>query len=62
MVVITTPTAAFHSLAPEDLSFNDMAQGMVDMMAAKNAGLDNAELRTPQSTSPTSFRNGARTY
>jgi uncharacterized protein YbjT (DUF2867 family) len=33
-----------------------MAQGMVDMMAAKNAGLDNAEPRTPQSTTPTSFR------
>jgi uncharacterized protein YbjT (DUF2867 family) len=33
-----------------------MAQGMVDMMAAKDAGLDNAEARTPQSTTPTSFR------
>lgn len=33
-----------------------MAQGMTDMAAAKNAGLDNAEPRTPQSTSPTSFR------
>jgi uncharacterized protein YbjT (DUF2867 family) len=78
-------------LGPEDLSFNDMAQimsevlgkpvrfqqisleafkarlieqgvsaamaqGVVAMMAAKNEGLDNAEPRTPQSTSPTSFR------
>ncbi len=33
-----------------------MAQGMADMAAAKNAGLDNAEPRTAQSTSPTSFR------
>jgi uncharacterized protein YbjT (DUF2867 family) len=33
-----------------------MAQGMVDMMAAKTAGLDDAERRTPRSTSPTSFR------
>jgi uncharacterized protein YbjT (DUF2867 family) len=33
-----------------------MAQGMVDMMTAKNEGLDNAEPRTPQSTTPTSFR------
>lgn len=33
-----------------------MAQGMVDMMVAKNDGLDNAEPRTPQSTTPTSFR------
>jgi uncharacterized protein YbjT (DUF2867 family) len=78
-------------LGPEDLSFNDMAQimsevlgkpvrfqqisfetfkarlieqgvseamaqGVVDMMAAVNEGLNNAEPRTPQSTSPTSFR------
>ncbi|MBX5460455.1 MAG: NmrA family transcriptional regulator, partial [Steroidobacteraceae bacterium] len=78
-------------LGPEDLSFNDMArimsdvlgkpvrfrqisledfmanllrsgmseamaQGMVDMMAAKNQGLDNAEPRTPESTTPTTFR------
>ena len=33
-----------------------MAQGMVDMMVAKNGGLDNAEPRTPQSTTPTTFR------
>jgi uncharacterized protein YbjT (DUF2867 family) len=78
-------------LGPEDLSFNDMAeimsevlgkpvrfqqipgeafkatltgfgmseamaQGMLDMMVAKSEGLDNAEPRTPQSTTPTSFR------
>jgi uncharacterized protein YbjT (DUF2867 family) len=78
-------------LGPEDLSFNDMAeiisevlgkpvrfqqisfeafkagfidrgaseafaQGMTDMMSAKNQGLDNAEPRTPASTTPTSFR------
>lgn len=33
-----------------------MARGMVDMMAAKDAGLDNAKPRTPQSTKPTPFR------
>jgi len=78
-------------LGPEDLSFNDMArimsevlnkpvrfeqisfeayksrfidfgmseamaQGMTDMAAAKNNGLDNAEPRTPENTTPTSFR------
>ena len=78
-------------LGPEDLSFNDMArimsevlgkpvrfqqipfeaykarfiefgmseamaQGMTDMAAAKNEGLDNAEPRTPENTTPTSFR------
>ncbi|RWQ40964.1 MAG: NmrA family transcriptional regulator [Mesorhizobium sp.] len=78
-------------LGPEDLSFNDMAQimsqvlgkpvrfeqvsfeafragfiergaseafaqAMVDMLEAKNEDLDTAELRTPESTTPTSFR------
>jgi len=78
-------------LGPEDLSFNDMAQilsevlgkpvryqqisfeayksrfvrfgmseamaqGMADMALAKNMGLDNAEPRTPENTTPTSFR------
>ena len=78
-------------LGPEDLSFNDMArimsevlgqpvrfqqipgeaykarllergmseamaQGNLDMLIAKNQGLDNAEPRTPHSTTPTSFR------
>jgi uncharacterized protein YbjT (DUF2867 family) len=33
-----------------------MAQGMVDMLMAKNEGLDNAVPRTPQSTTPTTFR------
>jgi uncharacterized protein YbjT (DUF2867 family) len=78
-------------LGPEDLSFNEMArimsdvlgksigfkqipmeafkgrlagfgmseamvQGYLDMMTAKNEGLDNMVLRTPESTTPTSFR------
>jgi uncharacterized protein YbjT (DUF2867 family) len=78
-------------LGPEDLSFNDMArimsevlgkpvrfqqipfeayrsrfvqfgmseamaQGMTDMAMAKNDGLDNGEPRTPENTTPTSFR------
>jgi uncharacterized protein YbjT (DUF2867 family) len=78
-------------LGPEDLSFNDMAaimaevlgkpiryqrvsfeaykagfvergmsdamaQGMTDMARAKNEGLNNAEPRTPENTTPTSFR------
>jgi uncharacterized protein YbjT (DUF2867 family) len=33
-----------------------MVNGMVEMMVAKDGGLDNAEPRTPQSTTPTSFR------
>ena len=78
-------------LGPEDLSFNDVAavmtevlgkpirfqpipgdaykaqlmqygateafaQGLVDMMAAKDQGMDNAEPRTAENTTPTSFR------
>jgi uncharacterized protein YbjT (DUF2867 family) len=78
-------------LGPEDLSFNDMAQimsevlelrirfrqiageafkarlirngaseamaqGTLDMLLAKNEGLDKAEPRTPQATTPTTFR------
>src|SRR4029077_9974359 len=77
-------------LGPEDLSFNDMAeiisevlgtevrfrqttfeaykdrflgagmseamaQGMTDMAAAKNEGIDNAVPRTPENSTPTSF-------
>ncbi|MES4905661.1 MULTISPECIES: NAD(P)H-binding protein [unclassified Streptomyces] len=33
-----------------------MVRGMVDMVVAKNQGLDNAEPRTPRSSTPTSFR------
>lgn len=33
-----------------------MAQGMADMLAAKDAGLDNHEPRTPEATTPTTFR------
>ncbi|WP_317202295.1 NAD(P)H-binding protein [Janthinobacterium sp.] len=33
-----------------------MAQGMTDMASAKNDGLDNAESRAPDNTTPTSFR------
>jgi len=35
---------------------NAMAQGMTDMAWAKNQGLDNAEPRTPENTTPTYFR------
>jgi uncharacterized protein YbjT (DUF2867 family) len=37
-----------------------MAQGMTDMALAKNEGLDNAEPRTPENTTPTSFRQWCR--
>jgi hypothetical protein len=32
------------------------AQSLVEMHAAKNQGLDNSEPRTPENTTPTSFR------
>jgi uncharacterized protein YbjT (DUF2867 family) len=93
LLLDTSWTGSGHAavLGPEDLSFNDMAaimsevlskavryqqvsfdaykaglvergmsdamaQGMTDMAWAKNEGLDNAEPRTPQNTTPTSFR------
>lgn len=37
-----------------------MAQGMLDMATAKDAGLDNAEARTPEATTPTTFRQWCR--
>ncbi|MEV6766800.1 hypothetical protein AB0N16_40490 [Streptomyces sp. NPDC051105] len=39
-----------------------MAQGLVDMFEAKNRGLDHAEPRAAESTTPTTFRQGARRY
>ncbi len=37
-----------------------MAQGMIDMDIAKEHGLDNALARTPENTTPTSFRQWAQ--
>jgi uncharacterized protein YbjT (DUF2867 family) len=50
------PVAAFKDTLTGNGMSGAVAQGMVDMMTAKNDGLDNAEPRTPQSTTPTSFR------
>jgi uncharacterized protein YbjT (DUF2867 family) len=36
-----------------------MVQGFYDMMIAKRAGMDNAERRTPETASPTTFRDWA---
>jgi len=38
----------------------DFAQGMLDMHAAKDNGLDLSEPRTPENTTPTSFREWCR--
>jgi uncharacterized protein YbjT (DUF2867 family) len=64
--VLGTPVR-FQQIAPEAYKANmmrvglsdAMAQGMLDMAMAKDQGLDNAEPRTPQGTTPTSFRQWA---
>ena len=48
--------AALKAMMIERGTSEAMAQGMADMMAAKDAGLDNGEPRTPETSSPTTFR------
>lgn len=48
--------AAYKATMLESGMSEAMAQGMYDMLEAKENGLDNAEPRTPQSTTPTTFR------
>ena len=50
------PFEAFKARLIESGASESMATGMVDMMVAKNEGLDNMEPRTAESTTPTSFR------
>jgi uncharacterized protein YbjT (DUF2867 family) len=50
------PVEAFKSGLTDHGMSEAMAQGMADMATAKNNGLDNAEPRTPESTTPTTFR------
>ena len=50
------PGEAFKARLLQNGVSEAMAQGYLDMTNAKNEGLDNAEPRTPQSTSRTSFR------
>jgi uncharacterized protein YbjT (DUF2867 family) len=50
------PVAAFKDTLTGNGMSDAVAQGMVDMMTAKNDGLDNAEPRTPEASSPTTFR------
>ncbi|WP_433203356.1 NAD(P)H-binding protein [Nocardia sp. CA-107356] len=50
------PNTAFEARLLESGMSEAFTQGMLDMSDAKNHGLDNAEPRTPQSTTPTSFR------
>jgi hypothetical protein len=50
------PAEAFKAMLTGRGMSEAMVQGTVDMLVAKNQGLDNAEPRTPQFTIPTSFR------
>ncbi|HEY0540482.1 MAG TPA: NAD(P)H-binding protein [Actinoallomurus sp.] len=50
------PVEAFKARLTGNGMSEAMAQGTADMMTAKDRGLDNAEPRTPESTTPTSFR------
>lgn len=50
------PFEAFKARLLERGMSEAFAQGYVDMMKAKDSGLDDAEPRTPESTTPTGFR------
>jgi uncharacterized protein YbjT (DUF2867 family) len=50
------PFEVFNARLIESGASESMAEGMVEMMVAKNEGLDNMEPRTAESTTPTSFR------
>jgi uncharacterized protein YbjT (DUF2867 family) len=50
------PGEAFKARLTENGTSEAMAQGTLDMLVAKNEGLDNAEPRTPRATTPTTFR------
>ncbi|PRY28228.1 NAD(P)H-binding protein [Pseudosporangium ferrugineum] len=51
-----TPDADYKALLVAQGMSESVAQGMLDMMRAKNKGLDNAAIRTPDNSTPTTFR------
>jgi uncharacterized protein YbjT (DUF2867 family) len=50
------PGEAFNARLMERGTSEAMAQATLDMLLAKDNGLDNAEPRIPEATTPTSFR------
>ena len=50
------PMDAFKGMLTSRGMTEGMAQGMVDMFVAKNEGMDSLQPRTPEGTTPTSFR------
>jgi uncharacterized protein YbjT (DUF2867 family) len=53
---VRTPPEAFKAQLLAGGASESMAQAMVDMSQAKDAGLDEGVARTPETASPTSFR------
>lgn len=56
-----TPFEAFKAQLLERGMSESFAQGYVDMMKAKNDGMDNAVQRKPENTTPTTFRQWCET-
>jgi len=52
----SVPIESFRAALAQRGMSEAMAQATVDMMTAKERGLDNAEPRTPQASTPTGFR------
>jgi uncharacterized protein YbjT (DUF2867 family) len=50
------PGEAYTARMIENGMSDAMAQALLDMARAKDQGLDNAEPRTPEDTTPTTFR------
>lgn len=51
-----TPLDAFHAMLTARGMSEGMAQALVNMLVAKNEGMDNMEPRTPEGTTPTTFQ------
>ena len=52
----SVPGDAYKAQLRQHGASEEFAQGLVDMMTAKDQGMDNAEPRTAENTTPTSFR------
>jgi uncharacterized protein YbjT (DUF2867 family) len=50
------PTEAYKAQLLRYGASEDFAQGLIDMYEAKDRGLDNSEPRTPETSTPTTYR------
>ena len=55
------PAASYKAQLMSYGASQDFAQGILDMQAAKDNGLDSSEPRNVENTTPTSFREWCRT-